>query len=72
MGFYFIRLLLNADLTIDPERRRDLNYAARKEAMFLAYGALTNSQEPFIWNKFRSLYERRQLPVLLMHVISYL
>jgi hypothetical protein len=45
---YFIRLLLNADLTIDPERRCDLNYVARKEAMFLAYGALTKSQEPSI------------------------
>jgi ankyrin repeat protein len=32
----FIRLLLNGDPTIDPVQRRNLNYAARREGMFLA------------------------------------
>jgi hypothetical protein len=72
MDVYFIRLLLNADPTIDPQRRRELNFTARKEAMFLAFRAVSSGQEPSIWNKLRSLYERRQLPVLLMQVISYL
>lgn len=72
LDVYFIRLLLNADHTIEPEKRRDLNYAARKQAMFLAYRALTISLEASIWNKLRGLYERYELPVLLMHLISYL
>jgi hypothetical protein len=37
ISFYFRRLLLNADHTTESKIWRDLNYAARKEAMFLAY-----------------------------------
>jgi hypothetical protein len=66
-NIYFERLLLNADLTIDPERRRDLNYAARREVMFLAFSALSSDQQPSILIKLR--YESRDL---LAHAISYL
>jgi hypothetical protein len=50
---YFIRLLLNADLTIDPERRLTLNYAARKEAMFLIFRAINRNKEPSAWITLR-------------------
>jgi ankyrin repeat protein len=64
---YFIRSLLNADPTIDPVRRHNLNYAARREGLFLAFRALCNSVEPTIWAKLR--HEKREL---LKRVISYL
>jgi hypothetical protein len=41
----FIRLLLNADPSIDPVRRHNLNYAARRNGMFLAFRALLLSQQ---------------------------
>jgi hypothetical protein len=63
LDIYFVRLLLNADFTIEPERRHDLNFAARKEAVFLVYRALTS----IIWIKLRC-----ESWDLLMHVISYL
>lgn len=62
-----MRSFLNADKTVAPEKRRDLNYAARREGMFLAFRALTNDGEPTIWIKLR--HESRDL---LMHTISYL
>jgi hypothetical protein len=64
---YFIRSLLNADPTIDPVRRHNLNYAARREGLFLAFRALCTSFEPTIWAKLR--HEKRDL---LKRVISYL
>jgi hypothetical protein len=64
---YFIRLLLSADRTIDPVRRHDLNFAARRQGMFLAFRALSSNVEPTIWAKMR-LNGRD----LLEHVISYL
>jgi uncharacterized cysteine cluster protein YcgN (CxxCxxCC family) len=64
---YFIRLLLNDDPTIDLPKWRDLNYAARKEGMFLAFRALSTNLEPIIWSKIR--YEDK---VLLARVMSYL
>jgi hypothetical protein len=67
MDVYFLRLLLNAERTIEPERRRDLNHAARKDATFLAYRALTSNQEPSVWTKLR--FESRDL---LMHAMTYL
>jgi ankyrin repeat protein len=63
----FMRLLLNCDPTIDPVQRRNLNYAARREGMFLAFRALCSSIEPIIWAKLR--YEHKDL---LQRVISYL
>jgi hypothetical protein len=67
LSVYFIRLLLNADPSIDPVRRRNLNYAARREGLFLAFRALCSSVEPTIWAKLR--HEKRDL---LKRVISYL
>jgi ankyrin repeat protein len=67
LSVYFIRLLLNADPSIDPVQRRNLNYVARRERMFLAFRALYSSVEPTIWAKLR--YEHRDL---LQRVISYL
>jgi ankyrin repeat protein len=67
LSVYFIRLLLNCDPTINPIQRRDLNYAARREGMFLAFRALSTSIEPTIWAKLR--HEHRDL---LQRVISYL
>jgi hypothetical protein len=67
LSVYFIRLLLNCDPTIDPVQRRHLNYAARREGMFLAFRALCCSTKPTIWAKLR--HEHRDL---LQRVISYL
>jgi hypothetical protein len=67
LSVYFIRLLLNADPTIDPVRRHDLNFDARRDGIFLAFRALSGNLEPTIWAKIR--YEGRDL---LSRVISYL
>jgi hypothetical protein len=67
LSTYFIRLLLSADPTIHPVRRRDLNFAARRQGMFLAFRALSSNVEPTIWAKMR--LEGRNF---LEHVISYL
>jgi ankyrin repeat protein len=67
LGVYFMRLLLNDDYTIDPVQRRNLNYAARREGLFLAFRALGSFVEPTIWAKLR--HEHRDL---LKRVISYL
>jgi hypothetical protein len=67
MDIYFIRLLLNADPTIEPDRRHNLNYEARREAMFLAFRAISKDKKASIWAKLR--YESQDL---LMHTISYL
>jgi ankyrin repeat protein len=67
LSVYFIRSLLNSDGTIDPVKRRNLNYAARREGMFLAFRALCSSVEPTIWAKLR--HEHTDL---LQRVISYL
>jgi hypothetical protein len=67
LSAYFLRLLLAADPTIDPVRRHDLNLAARRQGMFLAFRALSSNVEPTIWSKMR--FKGRDL---LHHVISYL
>jgi hypothetical protein len=64
---FVLRLLLNADGKIEPEKRRDLNFKARKGGMFLAFRALSNDLEPNIWIKLR-----HESIDLLMHTISYL
>jgi ankyrin repeat protein len=66
LSVYFIRLLLSADPTIDPVKRHNLNYEARREGMFLAFRALSTNLEPTIWTKIR---EQRDL---LARVMSYL
>jgi hypothetical protein len=53
LSVYFRRLLLAADPTIDPMERRDLNYEARRDGMFLAFTALSVDGEPTIWSKLR-------------------
>jgi hypothetical protein len=67
LSAYFLRLLLAADPTIDPVRRHDLNFAARRQGMFLAYRAMPSHTKPTIWSKLR--LKGRDL---LQHVISYL
>jgi hypothetical protein len=67
LSTYFIRLLLSADPTINPVRRHDLNFATRRQGMFLAFRALSSNKEPTIWAKMR--LKGRDL---LEHVISYL
>jgi hypothetical protein len=67
LSAYFLRLLLAADPTIDPVRRHDLNFAARRQGMLLAYRALPSNVEQSIWSKLR--LKGRDL---LQHVISYL
>jgi hypothetical protein len=63
----FIRSLLSTDPTIKTEERRELNYAARREAMFLVFRAMNSSHQPSIWVKFR--FKKLDL---LQHVVSYL
>jgi hypothetical protein len=54
LGVYFIRLLLaSADPTIDPVRRRNLNYAARRDGMFLAFRASSTNRCSIIWARIR-------------------
>jgi hypothetical protein len=67
LDVYFIRLLLNNDPKSDPPKWRDLNYAARKEGMFLAFRALSTNLEPIIWSKIR--YKDKDL---LARVVSFL
>jgi hypothetical protein len=67
LSAYFLRLLLAADPTIDPVRRHDLNFAARRQGMFLAFRAISSDLEATIWSKLR--LKGRDL---LRHVISYL
>jgi hypothetical protein len=54
ISFYFLRLLLAADPTIDPNRRHDLNFAARRQGLFLAFRALSSNVEPTIWPRLTS------------------
>jgi hypothetical protein len=49
LSAYFLRLLLAADPTINPVRRHDLNFAARRQGMFLGYRALSSDTKPIIW-----------------------
>jgi ankyrin repeat protein len=67
LSAYFLRLLLAAEPTIDRVRRRDLNFAARRQGIFLAFRALSSNVEPTIRSKMR--LKGRDL---LQHVISYL
>jgi hypothetical protein len=67
MSVYFIRLLLAADPALDPVKRRDLNFEARRQGMFLAFSALSSSVKLIIWARIR--FENKNL---LQHVISYL
>jgi ankyrin repeat protein len=61
------RWMLSADPTIDPVRRRNLNFEARRDGMFLAFRALSSHVEPTIWAKIR--FRDKDL---LKRVITYL
>jgi hypothetical protein len=67
MKGYFIRLLLNDDPSIDPMKRRNLNFAARRDGVFLAYRALSTNLKPSTWSKIH--YEDKDF---LARVMSYL
>jgi hypothetical protein len=67
LSAFFLRLLLSADPTIDPERGHGLNFAARRQGIILAFSALSSNIEPTIWIKLR--LKGRDL---LEHTISYL
>jgi hypothetical protein len=67
LSVYFLHLLLIADPTVDPVQRHNLNYAARREGMFLTFRALSPTVEPTIWAKL--CFEDRDL---LRRVITYL
>jgi ankyrin repeat protein len=67
LSAYFLRLLLSADPTIDSVERHNLNFAARRDGMFLAFRALSANVKPTIWAKIR--YEDKNL---LARVVSYL
>jgi ankyrin repeat protein len=67
LSAYFLRLLLAADPAIDPLKRRDMNFAARRDGMFLAFRALSSNRTPIIWARIR--HEGKDL---LARVISYL
>jgi hypothetical protein len=53
MSVYFIRLLLAAVPALDPIKRREINYGARRQGMFLAFRALSSDVVPTIWAKIR-------------------
>jgi hypothetical protein len=67
MSVYFIRLLLAVDPALDPVKRRNLNFEARRQGMFLAFRALSSDVVPTIWAKIR--FEDKNL---LERVIVYL
>jgi hypothetical protein len=64
---YFIRLLLKADVTIDPAVLRGLNYKERRGAMFLAFSAVSSNRKPSIF----ALIRKANMSVLEI-VFSYL
>lgn len=64
---YFIRLLLRADVTIDPAVLRGLNYRERRGAMFLAFSAVSSNRIPSIF----ALIRKANMSVLEI-VFSYL
>jgi hypothetical protein len=45
LNAYFVRLLLAADPAIDPMRRHDLNFEARRQGMSLAFRALSSNKK---------------------------
>jgi ankyrin repeat protein len=64
---YMLRLLLRADPTINPNELHKINYAERRQAMFLAFRAIVSSSEVSIWRRLRMENEN-----LLRHVVSFL
>jgi hypothetical protein len=64
---YFIRILLRGDPTINPTLLYDLNYAERRLAIFISFGAVTRNTKASIWASLR--FENKDL---LKKVISFL
>jgi hypothetical protein len=54
LSTYFVRLLLRADPNIDPLKRHNLNFEARKQGLFLAFRAISGDRKPPILAKIRS------------------
>jgi hypothetical protein len=50
---YLLRVLLQADPTIAPEALRRLNYQERRNALFLAFAAISRNEEPNILSRLR-------------------
>jgi hypothetical protein len=50
---YVLRLLLRAGPTIDPDKLYILNYAERRQAMFLAFRAVVSSSDLSIWRRLK-------------------
>jgi hypothetical protein len=75
---YIKRLLLRACPEADPRRLRKLNYKARREAMFLAFSAVTRQQQKgkgkassFVW-ELRRLMRLDEDMSLFKHIVSFL
>jgi hypothetical protein len=49
MKVYFRRLLLAAVPALDPIERRELNYQARRQGMFLVFRAVSSDKKSTIW-----------------------
>jgi hypothetical protein len=67
MNPYFIRILLKSDPTINPTLLYNLNYAERRLAMFISFGAVSKNTKVSIWASLR--FENKDL---LKKVISFL
>jgi hypothetical protein len=64
---YMLRLLLRAAPTINPDELHRLNYAERRQAMFLAFRAIVPSSEVSIWRRLKMGDEN-----LLRYVVCFL
>ena len=66
---YFLRLLLRADMTIDPQELFRLNYEQRRMALFISSGiaVCTSTNKNYIWRKLWIKYKD-----VLKIVVSYL
>ena len=64
---YYLRLLLRAAPDLNPAELHRLNYAERRMAMFLAFGARARATEPPLLARLR--FEKMDL---VKHVISFL
>ena len=64
---YYLRLLLRAAPNLNPAELHRLNYAERRMAMFLAFGAVTSDTQILLLARLR--FEKKDL---LKHVMSFL
>jgi ankyrin repeat protein len=64
---YMLRLLLRAAPAINPDELHRLNYAERRQAMFLAFRAIVSSSQVSIWRRLKMEDEN-----LLRYVVCFL